>query len=208
MNNPPRLTAPATPIDLAFLDEAEKYSYPGQNKHADFAALYEYRHIAHLRTFKDRAAQSGLGAAVIVRVKSPGFIAPNGVRLNWEPAQLIMPRSVSDFRLARLLYAPEPPLLVQEEQLAINMLRELAEGYFDMLSGVSQMWNNLHLGRGRKSVDLYPEKGWQPNPPASQRRSHYSIHESSVCSQWVALNGGALMPPKLARERKILQLVA
>lgn len=137
------------------------------------------------------------------RRKALGHVAPGGRYKNWKPDFVLVPNDLSLWHLQPLLHAPEPPFMVQEDQLALNMLRGLTERYFDMLPEVWRKWGEIHAGPGRNRTLQYPPASWEPEPPTNWRKRWYDTDPASLCSRWVEVRPGVELPSKLARERRV-----
>ncbi|WP_108861928.1 hypothetical protein [Ruegeria sp. Alg231-54] len=197
-------TAPATAIDAAFPNGPVANTFPGQNPIADTAYLFDTRRLALLATFPDPAARSGLGAAVAFRHKDKDFVTRGGMRPGWRLDYVILPREFSDHALQQRLEAAKPPLLVEEEQFAVDLLRAYAERCFDLVPDLWRKWDEIHEGRGYKKVLLYPPAHWKPEPSRKKHAIHYAIAPNSLCAQWLERHGTANIPSKLEREIKLL----
>lgn len=193
--------APATAIDAAFPDSPLTETFPEAKRAADESYLFDTRRAALLVVFEDSTASSGYAAAVAFRRKDKKFENRWGWRPGWRLEYVILPHEITQHRLQRLLNAVEPPLLVEEEQLALDMFRAYAEMYWDMVPDLSGKWSEIHLDLRRRAVRLYPPRGWKPNPPRKRHAIHYGLSDpNSLCSLWLKRNGSADIPPQLELE--------
>ena len=204
-------SASPTPTTSPHSDALQPEKHPGQNFRADEIALRDYRRLALLRLFPDSSSVAGYGAAVVFRRKVRGYRSPCWGHRGWKADCVLIPKEISQWRLQDLLVAPHSPLWVEEDQMALNLFRSLAERHLqydppcrpiEPRRDVEQKWGKIFKGPGHKLTALYPYESWPEEPPHIPRKKRYDTAPQSACSVWVRQHPETELPDQLLLERR------